>query len=143
MRLYARAANDVRQQLQIGIRHNQFRAAPAVGTVLAGAHAGPMHLECPRALQALLHDQAAALCMWAPRQNTRMSPTCGPISILVAADTMATLLASNAAIKLASTAVLTTSSVGTFLRQRLMVIRIFFMAGPARFAEGLVLGRWR
>jgi hypothetical protein len=54
---------------------------------------------------------------------------------------MATLLASNAAIKLASTAVLTTSSVGTFLRQRPMVMRIFFMAGPARFAEGLVLGR--
>jgi len=59
---YARAANDVRQQLQICTRHNQFRAAAAVRTAHAGAYARPMHLECPRALQALLHDQAAALC---------------------------------------------------------------------------------
>jgi hypothetical protein len=60
-----------------------------------------------------------------------MSPTCGPISILVAADTMATLLASNAAIKLASAAVLTTSPVVTLLRQRPIVMRVFFMTGPA------------
>jgi hypothetical protein len=63
-----------------------------------------------------------------------MSPTFGPTSILVAADTTATLLASNAAIKLASAAVLITSPMGTFLCQRPMVMRVFFMAGPARFA---------
>jgi hypothetical protein len=62
VRLYARAANDVRQQLQIRIRHNEFRAASAVRAARAGAYAGPMHLGGLRALQALLHDRAAALC---------------------------------------------------------------------------------
>jgi hypothetical protein len=51
---------------------------------------------------------------------------------------MATLLASNAAIKLASTTVLTDSSVGTFLRQRPMLLRVFFIASAS--PQQLLLG---
>ena len=53
--------------------------------------------------------------MRAPCRNTRMSPTFGPISVVLAADTMATVLASSAAMRQASIAVLATSLGGSLM----------------------------